>query len=287
MSWPDPGVYPNISPEDYFGLSEIDGVRVRSNSMLHAFDRDPAEFFAGWSKKPTAAMRRGSIFDCLITQQHRFADQFIMSPFSEFKTNESKAWRDEQTRTVVKESEFHAAEAAVHAVHADDRWKAITEGNCQYQVGLRADIFGVPFKGLVDVLPDTDGPFGDAIVDVKRLSRMETLDDVLKTCRQFRYNDQMAVYRGLCKVNKLDRKRCILFVVSQNDPVTICVLELSPSMIDTGGHRIMRINERLVECEETGIWPSRFDGIKKIEQPDESWAWREEEDELETTDQPA
>lgn len=280
-TWPNPGIYPNISPEDYFGLTEINGVRVRSNSMLHAFDRDPAEFYAGWSKRPTNAMRQGSIFDCLITQQHRFPEQFVISPYDKFQSNESKEWRDSQEKTVIKESEFNSAEAAVHAVHADPRWKAITKGNCQFQVGLRADINGIPFKALLDILPDEDEEYGDAIVDIKRLSRMETVDDVLKTCRQFRYNDQLGTYRGLAKLNGLRRNRSILFIVSQSEPVTICVLELSQSMVDTGAQRIMRINERLIECETKNVWPSRFDGIKRIEQPDDSWAWREEEEELE------
>lgn len=275
--WPNPGVYPNMDPASYFGLKEIGGVLVRSNSMLHAFDRDPKEFKAGHEKKATDAMRRGSIFDCLITQQHRFDKEYVISEYDEFRSNDAKAWRSAQDRVICKQSEFEEAEKAVHAVHADPRWKAITAGNCQYQVGIRADVNGLPFKAMFDILPDKGGEYGDAIVDLKRLSCMDSVEDVLRTCRRFLYNHQMGLYRGLANIAGLKRKRAILFIVPQSGPVSCCVLELGEQMLANGAHALMRINDRLIECERTGIWPSRFDGIKRIEQADETWLWAEAE----------
>ena len=285
MIWPAPGIYPNISPDDYFGLKEIDGKLVRSNSMLHDFDRDPAEFNAGRVKNVTNAMRRGSIFDCLITQQHRFESQFVISPHDKFQSNAAKAWRDEQVKTIVKPIEFEEAEKCVHAVKSDPRWKEITEGNCLYQVGLRADIGGHHFKALVDVLPDADGPFGDAIVDVKRQGQMESIADILRACRNQNLNRQGGLYRGIARALKMKRNRYLLYIVQQSGPVAPCVLELSTNMLDTGAQTLMQINNRLIECEQTGIWPSRFDGIKQVDQGDESWAWSEVQDDLAATHQ--
>lgn len=279
--WPAPGIYPDISPVDYHGLKEINGVLVRSNSMLHEFDQDPAEFKKGIARRVTDPMRKGSIFDCLITQQHRFEKDYIISPFSEFRTNESKDWKAAQTKTICKESEFQSAEAAVHAVKADPRWKAMTKGNCQYQVGLRADINGLPWKGMFDVLPDAEGEYGDAIIDVKRSGVMATLDDVLRHCRKMLYNDQLGLYRGLAKLNGLKRNRAFLYIVPMEPPFNPCVLELGEQMLANGAHRIMRINDRLIECERTGIWPGRFDGIKEVEQADESWGWTIKEEDPE------
>jgi hypothetical protein len=60
-------------------------------------------------------------------------------------------------------------------------------------------------------------------------------------------------------------------------------LDLGENMLATGAHAVMRIDSRLTECETTGIWPGRFDGVKRIDQSDEGWDWKEIEEELEPT----
>jgi hypothetical protein len=44
------------------------------------------------------------------------------------------------------------------------------------------------------------------------------------------------------------------------------------------------MSQRMAECEETGIWPGRFDGIKRVDQAEEGWGWKELETELEECD---
>ena len=274
MNWPAPGVHRNLPSEDYFSLKQIDGKLVRSNSMLHAFIRDPKEFRAGYEVKETASMRAGSLFDCLMTAPHRYDEYFVVSPYDDFRSNGSKEWRKDQIRTVIKQSDFAEAERAVHAVKAHPIWQKMTKGKPSYQVGLRADFDGQHWKGMLDLLPDEDCEYGDCIVDLKRLGQMETVEDVLKTCRKFRYDEQMGLYRGLARINGLKRNRAILFIVQQSGPVNPCVIELSEGMLGEGAEKIMRINRKLTECEQSGIWPGRFDGILKVDQMNDSYNWQ-------------
>ena len=287
MTWPAPGIYRDIAPADYFALTEIDGKIVRSNSTLKAFDADPALFKSGYRKAPTKAMTRGSLFDCLLTSPARFDEDFVISPHDKFLTNAAKEWRDEQTKTVVTNAEMESAVEIIKAIQSDERWLAITEGHCAFQVAMRCDFNGNPFKGLVDILPDKDGPYGDAIVDVKRLGQTETLPDVLRECRKFSYNQQGGLYRGMARTLGEKRNRFLLFIVPQKGPITPCVLDLGENMLATGAHAVMRMDARMTECERTGNWPGRFDGVKRIDQSDEGWDWKEIEEELEpTTDTP-
>lgn len=295
MTWPNQGIHEGVKPEDYFGLKELDGVLVRSKSMLRDFDQSPKAFRDGWSAKQTEAMKGGSLFDCLLTSPHEFDSQFIISPYDEFRTNESKAWRNDQFElglTVIKAKEHEAALIAVESVKSDPRFVEMTLGNPRWQVAMRADIEGKPFKGLVDLVPDEDeSPYGDALVDFKRCGTMADLRDVLRTCRKFAYGVQGGLYRGLWQLaggNK--RQRFILFIVpaDMTEPdAEICVLELGQSLLSNGAQEAMRINRRLSECEASGIWPGKYDGVIEVDQADEAWEWSKIDEDLETTEQAA
>jgi len=292
VTWPNPGIYEGVKPEDYFGLKEINGVLVRSKSMLRDFDQSPKAFRDGWSAKQTEAMKGGSLFDCLLTSPHEFDRQFIVSPYDEFRSNESKAWRNDQFElglSVIKQAHFDATVEAVYAVHKDPRYIEMTRGNPRWQVAMRADIEGKPFKGLVDLVPDEDeSPYGDALIDFKRCGTMSDLREILRTCRKFGYGVQGGLYRGLWQLaggNK--RQRFVLFIVpaDMTEPdAEICVLELGQNLLGNGAQEAMRINRRLIDCEITGVWPGKYDGVIEVDQADETWEWQKVEDELETTE---
>ena len=118
---------------------------------------------------------------------------------------------------------------------------------------------------------------------MKRLGQTETLKDILRACSKLGYNHQGGLYRGMARTLGEKRNRFLLFIVPQTGPITPCVLELGENMLATGAHAIMRMDARLTECEQTGVWPGRFDGIKQIDQSAEGWDWKEIEDELEPT----
>lgn len=292
MSWPDIGIHYGVKPEDYFGLKQIDGVAVRSKSMLANFDKNPRAFRDGMETEQTDDMRKGSLFDCLLTSPDEFNRQYVISPYDEFRTNESKAWRAEQIGNgivPIKRAEFEMAVETISLVKSDARFIEMTQGTPNWQVAIRADIDGRPFKGLVDLVPDEDeSPYGDALIDFKRCGTMEDLRAILKTCRKFKYGMQAGLYRGLWKLAGGEyRKRFVLFIVPMDLTVPgseICVLDLGQNLISNGAQEAMRINRRLIECEESGIWPGKFDGVIEVEQADETWEWAQVEPDLETTD---
>jgi hypothetical protein len=288
-AWPSAGIYTDVTPEQYFGLTQIDGKRVRSKSMLCEFDKNPRAFNDGYGKRQTDSMRKGSLFDCLLTSPETFGRQFVVSPYAEYRTNEAKQWRADQEElglTPIKPSEFSAAQNAVCRVIDDPRWREMTAGAPHFQVAMRADVEGMPFKGLVDLVPDEDeSAFGDALVDVKRCGTMEDVRAICKTAARFGYGQQGGLYRALWQLaTGKKRPRFILFVVPMDftDPsAEICVLDLGRGILDNGAQQIIRMNRRLLECEATGIWPGKFDGIIEVDQSDETWDWQEKLPELE------
>jgi len=289
MSWPNPGIHYGVKPEDYFGLKQIDGVAVRSKSMLANFDKSPKAFRDGWETAQTDDMRKGSLFDCLLTSPGEFHRQYVISPYDEFRSNESKAWRVDQFAlglTPIKQAEYDSATKLIGMVRADSRFVEMTQGFPVWQVAMRADIEGKPFKGLVDLVPDADlSSYGDALIDFKRCGTMADLRDILRTCRKFKYGMQGGLYRGLWQLASGERrKRFVLFIVPMDldsPDAEIAVIELGQNLLDNGAQEAMRINRRLSECEATGIWPGKFDGVIECDQADETWEWSRVENDLE------
>ena len=91
-----------------------------SKSMLWRFNESPYKWKYGYNddSSPTPAMRLGTLIHALCFDEN----DYVVSPYPDFRTKESREWRDEQENlgfTVVSEKEMITAQGASDAFNRD------------------------------------------------------------------------------------------------------------------------------------------------------------------------
>ena len=107
MSFPQPGIHFGVSEAEYHAVGHAQGVVAKS--LLWKFAANPYVWKYGPPQEVTPAMDWGSLVDCLALNPERLDEDFVVSPYDEFRTNEAKAWRAAQTKTVIKQAELSRA----------------------------------------------------------------------------------------------------------------------------------------------------------------------------------
>ena len=215
-----------------------------SNSQLKDFVKKGA---LGWRyserKKSSNAMAWGSLVDSLLftpgVEEFVFKeDNPNLSTNGRALSKAAKMWEADQIlaeKTIVSESDFHAAEIAVARLKETPASAKILEGG-DYQVGLVYTAnHGIPTKGLVDVLPhelDSD----DCIADLKTTAaNLYSDDDLARQCGKFGYHVQAALYLHLYnKITSDYRNRWKIIWQSSSPPYEVRVTELPQEWIDAG-----------------------------------------------------
>lgn len=88
---------------------------ISSSDVTKIFTLTNAEFVYYYEKrqiemsKKSKAMVLGSIFHSLVTNQE--SEEFVISPFENFRTKESQLWRDSQTKIIISKDSEEVATA--------------------------------------------------------------------------------------------------------------------------------------------------------------------------------
>jgi hypothetical protein len=218
-------------------------------------------------------MKHGSLLDCLLTTPELIEDQYIVSPYAEFRTNEAKAWRDSQAATVIAQSEMHAAEDQKAAILAKPEAAKLIHG-ARMQVGFRHKTPHVfDSKGLIDIVPDD----GETLVDLKTCqpSALESHRALQRHIFEWGYHIQAGAYaEGYSIASGEERTRFKFIFVSNKPPYTVAVVELPLAAILYGAQLSTQGMAKLAECLQRDVWPSMWDGEVTIDLP--SYAYGEE-----------
>jgi hypothetical protein len=261
----------DITPTDT--LSTATG-KACSKSLITTFIEDPARWKATPKREKTAAMKGGSLLDCLLTTPELIEEQYVVSPYAEFRTNEAKAWRDSQTATVITQSEMDAAEAQSYAIYAKPEAYALMR-DAKMQVGFRHKTRHVfDSKGLIDVVPQDP----DTLVDLKTCqpSALESHRALQRHIFEWGYHIQAGAYaEGYSIASGEERTRFKFIFVANKPPYTVAVVELPLAAILYGAQLYTQGMAKLAECLERDIWPSMWDGEVTIDLP--SYAYGEED----------
>jgi hypothetical protein len=91
-----------------------------SKSMLWRFNESPYKWKYGYNddSSPTPAMRLGTLIHALCFDEN----DYVVSPYPDFRTKESREWRDEQEKlgfTVVSEKDMITAQGASDAFNRE------------------------------------------------------------------------------------------------------------------------------------------------------------------------
>lgn len=267
-TWPAPGVHYGVSERDYHAIGWKQG--VVSKSLLWAFAPNPFVWKFGPEKEPTAAMDWGSLVDCLFLKPQALNEDFIVSPYSDYKTKAAREWRDAQKRTVITSDDLERANLAVSALCQNpyaSRFKAGAETQVSVIQAL-PDGENPPrwAKCRLDIVPEDP----DWLCDLKTTGK--PLTQIPSIIADRGYHAQAAFYMDLWNAaTGEDRNRWAFIFQSDSPPYEVAVVELDRDGIEAGRKWYREAFAKWCRCTRDNNFPSLWeDEIKVISLP--KWA---------------
>lgn len=126
-----------------------------SSSMLRLVLDSPLHAASELSKpqESTDAMKRGTAFHYLTLRPKNAKPPYIISPYEEFRTDESKTWKKAQTLDVLKTKDLIVPAALAASMAANDDFARSMQGGSRVELSAFAELEGVPCKGRIDIAP--------------------------------------------------------------------------------------------------------------------------------------
>lgn len=224
----------------------------------------------------TAAFQLGRATHTLILEGvDKFTEEFAVSdgPVNE-KTGKpygkaTKAyldWAAEQKRSVISTEDYRMmndmfATVHSHPIAADLLRAGIAEGT------IRTTWNGEPIQARLDWYD----PERNILVDLKTCS---DIDRFGYDIRDFQYVPQMAFYAKALMLSGAATPDVFLVAVEKKEPFRVCVTHISATTIEDaishhmGGETWRDDCEAMLaelrKCRETGVWPTRYEGVVTI-----------------------
>ena len=241
-----------------------------SKSMITDFMADPGIWKKSSKKIATAAMKSGSLLDCLLTTPAAFSSQYIVAEYAEFRSTEAKFWKashEDMGKIVIKQSELDQSNAQLSAIMAHPEAAKLILGS-RKQVAFRHKT-AYPFdaKGLIDIVPDC----GDVLVDLKKCksSALESKRALRRYIFEWGYHIQAGAYcQGWSEATSEEVFRFKFIFVGESAPFTVAVVELPLIAILFGADLYNAGMKRFNECLELNKWPSLWDDTVTLDVPD-------------------
>ena len=277
MNYPTPGIHEGV-PFDLYRADDItqadtlESVKGKavSKSMLIEFDKDPKAWKVSERKKATAAMKGGSLFDCLLTDAGSFSDRYIVSEYPDFRSKEARLWKAEHEQAglvVINEDDLDAAWGQKAAVMAHTDAAKLLEGALM-QVAFRHETpYGFDNKGLVDVVPANS----DCLVDIKTCEprALESPRTLQNHIAKWAYHIQAGAYcDGWSTATGEDITQFKFIFVSSAKPFTVAVVAMPFRAILFGSDQYRAAMKRFHECLAADIWPGKWDNEIELDIPE-------------------
>jgi hypothetical protein len=289
--WPAPGVYHGMKPADYHATREIDGTRIASKSLLWDFFPNPRRWNDSPPKEVTAAMRWGSLVDCLTLTPSLFAESYVVAPETylapesakkdapmiakpwNWNANACKAWRDERPdKEIVTADDLVDATKAMNRLLDHPAVASMMDGAAT-QVAMRFDSYlhgdkVLPLKGLLDIVPSRLGEWGDTLVDLKEIGQLDDIRGLERTIYERGYHAQAALYLDMWNALTGEKRKEFVFVFQLSSaPWEVAIVRLKPEAFEVGRDWYQKAARKWVECITTDIWPSPWDHIQEAGLP--------------------
>lgn len=266
-----PGVY-DIDMDTYHGDCAI-GPSVSGSGLVKIENTSPAHFWHASYFNPnredrdTGALRFGRAAHAWILGQPEFEKEFVVSPYDEFRSKEAKAWREKQTRDIVKPSQLDAIKSMSESILRTPLIQnAFKDGKAEQSIIWKDKETGIWLKTRPDWLPNT----------------LQFVPNY-KTCRSSRPSDftraafELGYHQGaaLC----LDGLREVLgwdanyYFVAQEKlaPYVATLIVMKDTAIEWGRLQNRSALRKLAECINNDTWPGYASGAVEIDIP----AWTE------------
>jgi hypothetical protein len=275
------GIYPSLDIEAYHQEPTV-GTSISSSGLRSVLLECPAKYWANSHMNPqrvpkeTRAMDFGRAAHALVLGEPVFASQFVVSPYAEFRTNEAKAWRDAQVKTVLKAEQLETIHAMAAAIKRSPQTSnAFGEGRPEVSIIWQDEETGIYLKSRPDFLPaDHTTHF------TQEFKTAVTIEPRRLSAQAFSlgYDLQAAlVVDGLTAVTG-EAPLGVAHIVQEKEPPYLCDLRLfAPEQIEAGRTRYrkaLRIFARCLASMKAGnpphiAWPGYTEDPTYFETP--SW----------------
>lgn len=255
-----------------------------SHSKLHFFKGCfPADYHAKYIARTGAKEERKAHFDFGNAVEARcishaeYMAQVAISPYDEFRTDVSKAWRNEQQaarRIVLKQAEARHVIKCYDAVMANKDARAIIE-NARAQVTFRERFSDVTLQSRVDfwapngvTLPSDGFETGPLDADLKTIDKIH---DFQTQAIDFGYYHAQIFYREVIRLTlarmagvpaeSLPYVRRLFIVVDKTENPACTVYSLSEELVDIADREVIGSEYepglllRLIRHYRENIWP--------------------------------
>lgn len=274
------------SPPDYHQKLKcnrenvLDPDSYLSKSVLWELDSSSLYKWRYYTKprETTAAMRWGSLIDCLTTTPELEGSDIALSPYDNFRTKDAQAWKSMQEaekKIIVTAEDMEEARAAVKMLTETCKASADIFAKSKSQVIVAGNVLGVKVKGLIDLAPEGE----NFLADLKTTSSF-SLEGFAKQTATFGYWCQAGLYRELWNAMHPNDVRERFKIVWQDSapPYEACVMEMSPADIDAGWAYMSVLIQRVLDATAANHWPMAFEDEKIISRP--TWAAMQAEEKM-------
>lgn len=265
-----------------------------SKSMLHEFDESPAK----WKYMKDRGIRRessgfgfGSLLDCLLLTPELFAEKYVVSPYTEFRSNEAKAWKKQaetEGKSIVKQSDIGEAAEAVENLsqYMEKEFGLVLGKTYVSQVAWAARLASIEgirltATGMIDMMPTEGSGLEDWLFDVKTIGR--NIDDETRLAYDFMdygYHWQAGMYRDGVNMVKGDEqiKHFGFFCVESVAPYRVKFVVAHADDLMVGSAEWQRAAARYAHCLATDEWPGLvLPKLQAIIPPYKLRAWKGED----------
>lgn len=248
------GVY-DIPIEQYHSDC-CDGPSVSASGLSTIINECPAIFWESTYLNPNAVPDRSThAFDVgraahsLVLGEPEFAKYFAISPFDDFRTKEARAWRDAETRTVLKAKDFEAiSDMAAAQKRSPQVANAFRDGRPEMSLIWRDEETGVWVKSRPDWLPNE--PTREFAIDYKSCRSIKprvlgaAVFDYGYHCQAAMIVDAIEIVLGVKPLG-------VAHVVQEKDRPYLAELRMfSPEQLDFGRLEYRRALRIFAECWE-------------------------------------
>ncbi len=217
----------------------------------------------------TEAMRVGSIFDDLITDERSFKNKYAIikseemsKPGGGYYTKSANVFKNFEKKNVGKiclvESELKKFKDMRDSLRSSPMWERLIKSYGDYQVCAFSKIEGVPVKARADYL------CGTHIVDFKT-ARNASEEGFKRAVSTYRYDIQQAFYLEVFGKFFENIEEFYFFVVEKKKPYLTGFYTVSRASMETAVEEIYDSLHGIEECINTDIWPGYGDHIVTLD----------------------
>lgn len=263
----------NIQSSESYHATEFykfDGKKpsmLLSRSLLKHLDENPEQWAAGKKFKRNKKMDMGSLLDAAMLETAAL-NEFVFLPESikNFTTKAAREQRDAayaDNKMPILHSDLEVLLGSLMQTNMSEDCKDLLKGatTCVSMIGK---LDNTPIKGLMDIVPASDGKYGDGLADLKR-TKAFLPSEFRRVVLRLKYHWQAAIYLDLwnywCRVMTrpdLVRRKWYFLIVQEDYPFGVGVAQLDPALIDEARDQYRAAIGRANTHLSSGVFPNPY-----------------------------